>query len=55
MFFRILNTVFMSNRKKQKISMALIRKEDFGWTGRARLAGKKFDSIVSLVSRVFIK
>lgn len=38
---------------KQKINIALINKEEYGWIGRTRLAGKCFDSVVRLLSGVF--
>ena len=33
---------------KQKINIALISKEEYGWIGRTRLAGKCSDSVVRL-------
>ena len=38
---------------KQKINIALINKEEYGWIGRTRLAGKCSDSVVRLLSGVF--
>ena len=36
-----------------KKNMRFVIKEDAGWYGRAGFAGKLFDSVVRVVSRVF--